>query len=304
MHLMDAADRELVRARQQIQAGVTRAFFGLLVARTATELAEKSEASAIAHLELVQRQVQAGSANERSRVQAQLAVSRARRDLQSALTQAATAELQFTRLIGLERDVELVAPEAGNAPDNLEETIASARSRRADVEAAELRMKVAEKYLWAKRGEWLPTLDARFTYSWTENTGFQGQHDLWMLVFEANWMLWDGGLRIAQTKEEASKVRQAQLATRKLQEDVEIEVRTAWENLDRAARAMIAAEDEVQLAQQNLNLSERALEAGSATWLEVEDARLGMLQAELVRLNAQAERELALTNLRLAAGIL
>ncbi len=304
VHMMDAAEKDVARTRQQIEAGVTKAYYGLMVARTTRELAEKAEASALSHLELAERQVQAGTADERARVQAQLAVSRAQRDLQSTLGQISAAELQFARLTGLDRSVELAEPEPGEAPSDLDALRTEANGRRPDVAAADLRTQVAEKYLWAKRGEWLPTLDARFTYSWSENTGFQGQNDLWMIVFEANWFIWDGGLRIAQSKEEASKVRQAKLAARKLRDDIAIEVETAWDSWVRAEKAMLAAEDEVSLATKNLTLAERALNGGSATWLEVEDARLGMLQAELVRLNARADREMALVDLQLAAGTL
>ena len=91
---------------------------------------------------------------------------------------------------------------------------------------------------------------------------------------------------------------------RKLRQDVAVEVQTAWDSWERAERAMVAAADEVALANQNLALAERALAAGAATWIEVEDARLGMLQAELVRLNARAERETALVDLQLASGTL
>ena len=302
--MMEAAARDLARTHQQIEAGVTKAYFGLLVARISRTLAEKAEASALAHLEMAERQLAAGSTNERARVQARLAVSRAQRDLQATLGQITAAELQFARLTGLDRASELVEPDPAMAPEDLAALLLEAQSRRPDVAAADLRTSVAEKYLWAKRGEWLPTVDARFTYTWSENTGFQGQNDLWMIVFEANWMLWDGGLRIAQTREEASKMRQAQLMAKKLRQDVEVEVQTAWDSWERAERAMTAASDEVDLATQNLTLAERALEAGSATWLEVEDARLGMLQAELVRLNARAERETALVDLQLASGTL
>jgi outer membrane protein len=180
--------------------------------------------------------------------------------------------------------------------------LTEARARRPDAQAADLRVKVQENYVWAKRGEWLPTFDARFTYTWSENTGFQADNDLWMIVFEANWMLWDGGLRIAQTKEEASNLRQTKLVAKKLREDIEIEVQTAWESFRRAEAAMRAAKDEVSLADENLRLAERALEAGSASWLDVEDARLGALQARLIGLNARADREIALTQLALASG--
>ena len=302
LRMMDAAERDLARTRQQVHAGVIQAYYGLLVARSSKELAEKAELSAQSHLELAERQLRAGTANERARVQARLAVSRAVRDIQAAEAQVAAAELNFARITGLPRDTGLVEPPPAEAPEAVDPLLDEARARRPDAQAADLRVKVQENYVWAKRGEWLPTLDARFTYSWSENTGFQGDNDLWMLVFEANWMLWDGGLRIAQSKEEASKLRQSKLVARKLREDIEVEVQTAWEGYRRAESAMLAAKDEVALADENLRLAERALEAGSATWLEVEDARLGALQARLVDLNARADREIALTQLSLASG--
>jgi len=302
LRMMDAAEQDLARTRQQVHAGVIQSYYGLLVARSSMEIAKKGEESAAAHLELAERQVKAGTANERARVQARLAVSRALRDIQASEAQVAAAELNFARITGLPRDTALVEPSPAEAPEAVDPLLDEARMRRPDAQAADLRVKVQENYVWAKRGEWLPTLDARFTYSWSENTGFQGENDLWMVVFEANWMLWDGGLRIAQTKEEASKLRQSKLVARKLREDIQIEVYTAWEGYRHAEAAMVAAKDEVALADQNLSLAERALEAGSATWLEVDDARLGALQARLVDLNARADRETALTRLALATG--
>ncbi len=303
LRMMDAADQDYLRARQQVRAGATKAYYGLLLARSALALAEQAQLSAAAHQDLAERQVLAGTANERARIQARLAVSRAAREVEVAAARVAAAELAFVRLTGLDRQVELVEPSPAAAPESQDEALTLARSSRPDVLAADLRVKVQENQLWAKRGEWLPTVDARFTYNWSENTGFQGRNDLWMLVFEANWLLWDGGMRIAKSKEEASRLRQTRLVAQRLREDIEIEVVSAYDSFARAEATMRAAEDEVALAQQNLQLAERALEAGSATWLEVEDARLGMLQANLVALTARTDRELALTDLALAAGL-
>jgi outer membrane protein len=177
-------------------------------------------------------------------------------------------------------------------------------TERPDVRAADLQAEVAGFYRTAKLGEWAPSVDARFTYSWSENTGFQGRNDLWMFVVEANWLLWDGGLRIAQAREEASKARQAELAAKRARQSVEQEVRIAWQQHQRAGEALAATERERALAAENLRLAERALEAGAATWLEVQDARLGAIQAEMSHMQERTNRDLAALQLLLATGAL
>jgi outer membrane protein len=184
----------------------------------------------------------------------------------------------------------------------LETAVDHAEAVRPDLRAANERVFVQERYKAAKAGEWLPTVDARFTYNWTENTGFQGQNGMWMLVFSANWMIWDGGLRIAQAKEEASKHRQALLAAQKQQQTIEQEVRSAWARLERSQAALTATERELALATENLRLAETALQSGASTWLELEDARLGLLSAQIAGLQERMTHDLARYELLLATG--
>lgn len=172
------------------------------------------------------------------------------------------------------------------------------------MQSADLQTDIATFTRRAKLAEWAPTVDARFTYNWSENTGFVGENGFWMFVVQADWLLWDGGLRIAQAKEEASKQRQAQLNARKVRDTAQREVRAAWLQYRRAAEALEATEREVALASENLRMAETALAAGSATWLELEDARLGMIRAQLSHLSERSARDLAAIQLQLAVGTL
>ncbi|MEC8425747.1 MAG: TolC family protein, partial [Myxococcota bacterium] len=101
-----------------------------------------------------------------------------------------------------------------------------------------------------------------------------------------------------------SQRRQAELAARRARDLAEEEVRVAWEGYERASRALAATANEVSLAEENLRLAQEGLDAGSTTWLEVEDARLGLLQAQLSALNERVGRDLAAVDLQLASGLL
>ena len=189
-------------------------------------------------------------------------------------------------------------------PDDLGEAVAKATTARPDVRAAAGRVSIADLTVRAKHLEWAPTVNGRFTYSYTENQGFQEEPTLWMVVLSADWTMWDGGLRVAQAQQHASQRRQAELAARRARDLAEEEVRVAWEGYERASRALAATANEVSLAEENLRLAQEGLDAGSTTWLEVEDARLGLLQAQLSALNERVGRDLAAVDLQLASGLL
>jgi multidrug efflux pump subunit AcrB/outer membrane protein TolC len=299
---IDVAQLQEQRTLQQLRAGVTRAYYGLATSRQAALLAEQGLVSAKNHLELATRQVNAGLQPPRARIQAQLAVARAERDQAAASERVTSAELAFLRLTGLPRDSELTMPPPVEVPTDLGEAVVRATTTRPDIQAADGRHRIADLTVTAKNLEWLPTLNGRFTYSYSENQGFQDEPTLWMVVLSADWTIWDGGLRIAQSKQYASQRRQAELAARQARDIAEEEVRVAWDGYQRATRALAATAGEVALAEENLRLAEEGLGAGSTTWLEVEDARLGLLQAQLSALNERVGRDLAAVDLQLATG--
>ena len=298
----EGAEATVRRTEQQVRSGVTRAYYGLLTARRRVALAEQGLQSAQSHLQLAERQVTAGLQPPRARIQAQLSVSQAQRDLASAQEAVTAAELAFAQMTGLESSVELVMPTPPAVPATVEQALGETGDSRPDVTAAQKRAEVARYYLRSKNAEWLPTLDARFTWSYTQNTGFQDDPTLWMVVFGANWQIWNGGVRLAQAREMKSQARQADLSVEKLRQDVDMEIRNAWRRLERAQQALSATEVEVSLAEQNVALAEASLKAGSATWLEVEDARLGLIGSQLSKLAERMNRDLAAVELRVAMG--
>jgi outer membrane protein TolC len=184
----------------------------------------------------------------------------------------------------------------------VEDVLQDARAHRPELAAATEAQRAARATLAAAHLAWLPTVDGRFTQMWTENTGFNGEPWNWMAVANASWSLWDGGFRVAEQQRAASQARMADAGATKAWEDAEIEIRTAWEEHDRARRAEEAATRELALAEENLRLAEASHGAGASTFLELDDARLARDAARLARMAERMGADLAALALLRAAG--
>lgn len=298
----DAARSDAERARMQIRAGVTRAYYGLVVARESQRIAADSVANARDHLAVARRQVDAGAQPNIVGLQAELALARAERMLLDTDSQIISAEQSFTRLTGLDADVEVQMPGELSAPvQDLDQALSFVESR-GDVIAADKRVEVASFQKRADQLGWLPTVDSRFTYSWTENEGFQGQPTFWMFTVSANWTLWDGGYRLQTNRQYASQLRVADYASQQARLDAEDEIQRAWQSYERAQNAYTAVELELSLATENLRLSESGFQAGTVTWLEVSDAQLQLDQARIGLLSERMNRDMAALDLAVATG--
>ncbi len=299
---VDAARHDQDSTRVRLRSTLAHAYYGLAVAIESRKLAAQAVETAQHGLELVERQVDAGLQPPRALVQAKLSVAQARRELGKAEESLAQADETFVRMTGLERGSEPLLPPSPEPPSSLDQALSEARSRRPDLMAAAERVRAARCSLVAKKLEWLPTVDGVFSYTYTDNTGFLGENTFWMLIFEANWNFWDGGLRLAQARQEASKQRQARLVAQQQTQLAQEQVRNAWERVQRSRSAVDAAQQQVALARENLELATRALSAGSGTWLEVDQARLALLQAQMAALAERMERDLDIVDLRVAMG--
>jgi len=286
----------------QIDLAVTRSYYGLVVAREGLDLAREAVDNGTAHLDLARRSVEAGAATELNAMQAELGLSRARRMLADAEAQLVAAEQGFQIMTGLDGDSEVAMPPMPSAPvDSLDAALGQVGSR-ADVESALLVADMAHYQLRADQLGWMPRVDGRFTYSWTENTGFSDEPTWWMVAVSANWTLWDGGYRLNTNKEWAARSRQADYAAQKARLEAEQQVRVSWQQWEAATTAYGMVEQELALAEQTLALATRGFEAGANSWLEVQDAQLALNQAKVGMLSERMGRDLAAAQLKVAIG--
>lgn len=288
------AGRETEAAlRAQIHVGVAQAFWGVVVAREGEKVAAQALENAQRHLKIAETTVEVGTAAPALRLQAQLGVARAQRQVAVAHEQVVAAQGAFSRLTGLAEDTAVEAPPLRVVHfATADEAVAHAFAERPDIRAANHQASAGRRQAVASHLAWLPSVDGRFTESYTGNSGFSGEPYAWQLVFTGDWVLWDGGARVAQEAKAASMRRAAQLQVESLQQKAEESIRTLWEEHARAEVAVDAVEKEIGLAEENLRLADAAFSAGALSYLEVEDARLGLAASRMTQLTETMNRDL------------
>jgi outer membrane protein TolC len=301
--LNQAAIYDVQDTRMVVKEQVATAFYGLAAAREGLAISQAAMTSAEHGQQLANRQVLAGAAPPRTDTQARLDLARAKRELENARRQLVDAEEGFATLTGL-RGITIDTGPARPAPESAEAALQQARIHRPDINASQARVTATEHERVGRDLRFLPVVDGRFAYLYDQNTGFNTEPWNWRATLTASWQLWDGGLRLAERKETASRVRSAELGVRAAQRQAEHDVRVAYEALKMAESAQAAGLEERALAEENLDLAERSFEAGGATWLDVEQAQLQQLSASLAELTARQQRELAAIRLAAASGTL
>ncbi len=309
--LLRAAYGEVAAAKQDmhgqqgaLRLGIARAYWGVLLAREGATIAGEAVVSAQKHRKLADAAADVGLAAPTTRLQAQIAESRAERELAAAEEGRVAAEQAFARLTSLAPDVPVSLP----APrplgwDSPDEAITAAATNRPSLRAAATRVRSATMQATARTLAWLPDVNGRFTYVWTENTSaFSDREEFWVIAVEGEWVLWDGGYRLAEQTKAAAQKRMAVLAETRASAEAEAEIRTLWQQHLRAAKALRTVERELELAKENLRLTQVAWEVGALKFIELEDARLGEKAARLGVMQERMNAHLAALGLEVAVG--
>ncbi len=301
---VDAAREDERALEGKIRSGVALAYWGVLVAREGEVIAKDALASAQKHRKIIETSAEVGLAAPTAKLQAQIAESRSVRGVAAAEEGRVIAESAFQGLTGLSGDTPVERPAPRVLPwASLDEALDEAHTRRPAIRAAGERVKAANSAAVARALDWLPDVNGRFTYVWTENqSAFNDRSEFWMIAVEGSWVLWDGGYRLAQQEKSAAERRMALLAQTSAVAESDAEIRKLWEKHAKAEASLVTVIHEEELAKENLRIAEVALEAGSITFLDLEDARVGEAAARLGVLQEEMTRDLAAIDLLVAVG--
>lgn len=301
--IIDAGARDRDAKLADLRKGVAQVYWAVLLGRAAEAVSKDALANAQQHRETVAKLRAGGVAVAQAELQAELAVSRAQRELAAASARRVVAERLLSDWSGLPGDAAFEEPQpSARAFGSLDAAVEHAWTHRAEVAAARLRVDSARTQHTVSMLGWVPTVDGRFTEQYTQNTGFSGRNWIWNAGIQLNWVAWDGGFRIVDTRQKASQVRMAEAAHERQRDAVRREVESAWQERLRAEAARAAVEREIGLATENLRLAEASLAAGVGTLQTAEDARLGLAAARLAELSERMNVHLADVALRHATG--
>jgi outer membrane protein len=299
------AEAEQAGAQDQVLSEVARAYLASLRSEAAADTAAANVDLARALLSLAENQKAAGGGTgvEVTRARVQLANEEQR--LIVARNERTRARLLLLRILGLGLDTAFeLSDEMSLTPVQvlpLSETLALALESRADWLAQRRRLETTRLNHSAVRSERLPSVGVFGDYG---AIGLAADDSLPTRTYGVTVRvpLFDGGGRDARRAQSASQLRQEEIRTEDLRDQIELEVRVALDNLASAEEQVQTAEKGLSLAENELAQARRRYEAGVSFGLEVTDAQTRLQRARDNRISALYNYNLARIQLAAASG--
>jgi outer membrane protein TolC len=277
-----AAKSDFDAAKNQVADQVARAYEIALRAQAALDTAHANVDLSQALLTLATQQKDAGTGTGLDVTRADVQLANDKQRLVASTNERRKAGLNLMRAMGLNLaasidltdKLEYRPAEIGTIDDAL----AEAHKLRAELKAQKEREESARLSYGSVRAERLPSLGASANYGsiGSELVGAQPTYDYGLSLRVP---LYDGGRRDARRAESFSQYRQEQTRTRDVEQQVELDVRLAFDSIPSAAVEVATARDGVDLSEKELAQARRRYEAGVANSLEVTDAQTRLVRA-------------------------
>ncbi len=301
----NAVKADFDSTRNQVSDQVARAYLTGLRAAAALETAQANVDLSNALLKLAGQQKDAGTGTGIEVVRAEVQLANDKQRLVVSANDFRRAGLNLLRAMGLklETTIQLTDKLSYTPADlgTLENSIASARTLRAELKAQKERERSAQMNYGSVRAERLPSVSASANYGsiGTEITGARPTYDY---GFSLRVPVFDGGRRDARRSESLSQYRQEQTRTHDLDQQVELDVRLAFDSVNAAVNEVTTAREGLDLAQREVDQARRRYSAGVTNSIEVTDAQTRLDRARDNQIAALYDYNVARIDLAAATG--
>jgi outer membrane protein len=302
---VDAAKYDDENTRNDVSAQVARAYVAALRSQAAVDTAKANLelANRLQRLAVSQKEAGTGTGIEITRAQVQTAIAQQR--VIVAENDLVRANLQLMRAMNLKLETKLQLTDSLKyaplpAADFARE-METALNSRPDLKAQAKRELNSKLNYSAVKYERAPSVAAFGDYG-TIGTAFDSNHPTRTYGISVRVPVFDGGRRDARRAESASQLRQENIRSGDLRQQVELDVRLALDGI-RAADALVKASQEGRTqAEAELAQAERRYKAGVGTSVEVTDAQTRLATAQDSYTNALSSFNQARIDLSAATG--
>lgn len=296
-----AADAELAEAGADLTLTVTESYGRVALSRKLVQAEEAKVASTEELVRTAQTQLEVGLGIEASVHRAQAELARANRGLTSARNEQAKAVLDLYMTMGVDLASSLDPSDdlrASPTTLTLAEYIQRSRERRGMLVAARARVQAAGSDVRVAEGQRLPHLYGAVMGDVTNRRDMGGLTAGLALSFP----LFDGGrIRAEVAGAKAMKAR-AEADLKKVELEVEKEVRQAWLDLVTARANVTSAQSSVAAAQSAYEVISIRVSVGKSILVEQLDALEALMRAKSDLAQAAFDEVFAVAKLERASG--
>src|SRR4029450_6957697 len=141
----------------------------------------------------------------------------------------------------------------------------------------------------AAAGQYLPTITTSGGGEWVSSPTNSSWHDIskgWIATVQGSMPIWDSGAIAGQVIQQRALLSEAKITFDDDVRQVELEVQTAYSNLQQNRELIVSQEINVEQAAGALRLAQARLDAGAGVQLDVLNAQVQLLTAQSTRLQA------------------
>jgi outer membrane protein TolC len=289
-------------ARREVLFATAQIYYGAAGLREAALLTEKLLQQAKDHEADAKRRVDVGVAPRIELLRAEVDSKRAEQDLARARNAYEGMKGSLAVMLDREPDFDVErpptpSPEMAKVPE-----LSQVLELRPDVQMARSSLELAKGLRTGTWFKYAPSVGLNAAYRASNTQGFTGTFDSWLVTVGLNWVLWDGGLRESELRENAAKIVEANAQLRLAEAKAKDDVRRSKLDLETALGNEKKARETLALARESSQLAQTAYAAGGATYLQVADALTILAGAELAALSESLNAQLAVLRLAKAGG--
>ena len=282
----------------QLLATVKTQFYQVVVNRELIKVQEQSVHLLESQLKDQQNRFEAGTVPRFNVLQAEVALYNqlpllitAQNNYRiSKITLAKTLGLDFQPRHGENPPLEVI----GEMPYNprtiaLADAIELGKERRPFLKQARANVLNQKEQLHAAAGQWLPTITTTGGGEWVSSPTNSSWHDIskgWIATVQGSLPIWDSGAIAGQVLQQRALLSEAKDSYDDDVRQVELEVQTAYSNLQQNRELIKSQVKNVEEAEEAVRLAKARLDAGAGVQLDVLNAQVQLLTAQSTQLQA------------------
>ncbi|TLY25594.1 MAG: TolC family protein [Nitrospirae bacterium] len=302
---LQAANANAETTVQTVVINVQQAYFSLQQAQRLVKVNEEALTQFKQHLDLARGRFKAGVAAKVDVTTAEVDLSNAQLNLITAKNNALVARVTLNNAMGIQttNPYRVLDPSRGEAYQvTLDEAVARAMQLRPEMISQRAQERAAEAAIKAAQGNFFPTVTSSANYSYSA-TDFPLVYN-WNVAGTVNIPIFSGFL----TKQQVAQARANLLTTKAngdvLRQSILLEVSQALLNLEAAVERLEVTKITVTQAKERLDQVEGRYKAGLSNAVEVTDAEVALVTAQVNDVVAMSNYQSVKAALDKAMGII
>jgi outer membrane protein len=307
---VDQSEMEYELARLDLVLRVKQAYFDILIAERAVEVAEKDVLSRESNLDMVRNFYEVGIVPVNDFLRAQVELADSKQKLVEVKSGVLSAKFSFNTVLSRQgnaavevKDVEGFAPERGEFESYREQALRD----RPEVKLLDIALLQSDQDTQLSRSKYYPEIGLEYNYIRAGDTpDVSGSPFVvpsrWEATAYLSWTFWEWGKTHYEVKQKESVKEQLVETKRSLEESIGLEIKDAMLALEVAEQNVPATEKAVEQAEENLRVSNERYKAQVTTIIEVMDAQRLLSQARVNYYKAIYTHHLAKARLQRALG--